>query len=95
MLLHAIRISDVVSLSVEKLSIHISLKDKISLRKKNKFEALYRQSLLKREEQMDEENLKEFLDRRKDIVFEIWTRSYEEERRRAEEDVTQVSLLSP
>lgn len=78
------------SLSVEKLSIHITLKEKVALRRKNKFEALYQQYLQKREEERDEEDLKVLLNRRREAVFEMCTRSYEEERKKAEEEIAQV-----
>lgn len=78
------------SLSVEKLSIHINLKEKVALRRKNKFEILYQQYLYKNEDERDEEDLKAFLDKRRDVVFEMCTRSYEEERKKAEEEFAQV-----
>ena len=80
-----------ISLSVEKLSIYISLKEKVSLRRRNKFVALHRHFIMKQEEEVSGKVLEVLLERRKDVVFEIWTRSYEEERRRAEDEVMQVS----
>ena len=77
---------------MEKLSIHIDLKERIALRRSNKFEALHRHYLRRSKEERDEEYLRAFLDKRREVVFEIWTRSYEEERRKAEEEITQVRM---
>lgn len=70
------------------------MKEKVALRRMNKFMALYDQYLHKREEERDEEDLKAFLDGRRDAVFEMCTRSYEEERKKAEEEIAQVNNSS-
>ena len=80
------------SLSVEKLSVHINLKEKVASRIRSKFESLYKQHLQQKEEEKSEEdNLRQFLEKRRDAVFEMCTRSYEEERKKAEEEFVQVS----
>lgn len=80
---------------MEKLSAHIILKEKISARKQRKLEAVYGQYLQKKEEEREEEHLRVFLKKRRDVVFEICTRLYEDERKRAEDTIIQVkkSLL--
>ena len=76
------------SISVEKLSILIKLKEKIAARRKQKFEAAYK--TFKKSEVLQEEELKAFLVKRRDIVYEICTRAYEEERRKAEDEFEKV-----
>ena len=78
---------------MEKLSVHIKLKEKISERKTRKFEAVHRMYLQKKDAEHEEEHLKVLLNKRRDVIFEICTRSYEEERRKAEDELTRVSLV--
>lgn len=76
---------------MEKLSVHIKLKEKISERKKRKFEAVHRLYLQKKDVEHEEDHLRVLLNKRRDVTFEICTRSYEEERRKAEDELAQVS----
>lgn len=80
----------ITSLSVEKLNIHINLKEKFTERRKNTFQFIFHEFLERKDEKRDEEELKMFLEKRRDAVFEMCTRSYEEERKKAEEEITQV-----
>jgi hypothetical protein len=77
-------------LSAEKLDIHIRLKEKITERKKRKFDAVHRMYLQKKDTENEAEHLKVLLNKRRDVTFEVCTRSYEEERRKAEDEFTQV-----
>lgn len=68
----------------------MKLKEKISERKKRKFDAVHRLYLQKKDVDREEEHLRVLLSKRRDITFEICTRSYEEERRKAEDELTMV-----
>ena len=76
---------------MEKLGIHMKLKKKIAERRGRKFDAVHRLYLQKKDAEHEEEHLRVLLNKRRDIVFEICTRSYEEERRKAEEEFVRVS----
>ena len=67
----------------------IKLKEKIAAKRKQKFETAYK--MFKIGEVLQEEELKAFLVKRRDIVYEICTRAYEEERRKAEDEFEKVS----
>ena len=77
---------------MEKLNTHAKLKEQIAARKKRKFEAVHRLYLQKRDPKSEEDHLRALLSKRRDVVFEICTRSYEEERRKAEDELTKVSV---
>lgn len=70
---------------------HIKLKEKVAERRKRKFEAVHRLYLQKKDMDSEEEHLRVLLNKRRDVTFEICTRSYEEERRKAEDELTRVS----
>lgn len=72
---------------MEKLNAHINLKERIVGIRKRKFEALHRlylQGKLKGKEGNTEEELNNFLEKRKEVLKEISTRAYERERRLSE-----------
>ncbi len=74
------------------MSIHIKLKEKIEVRRNRKFKAAHRQYLKMTFEQgHKKENLKMLLDKRRETLFEICTRLYEEERKKAEQEITEVN----
>ena len=80
------------SLSVEKLSIYIELKEKIAVKRSRKFEAAHRQYIkMSLEDRKRDKFLQAFIDKRRDILFEISTRFFEEERKKAEEVITKVT----
>ena len=70
---------------------HMKLKEKISERKKRKFDAVHRLYLQKKDADHEEEHLRVLLSKRRDVTFEICTRSYDEVRRKAEDELTRVS----
>lgn len=63
------------------------------MRRKRKFEAVQRMYLKERDEKNEEDILRAFLDKRRNVVFEICTRSYEEERRKVEDEIVHVNDL--
>ena len=69
----------------------MKLKEKISERKKRKFDAVHRLYLQKKDADHEEDHLRVLLSKRRDVTFEICTRSYDEERRKAEDELTRVS----
>jgi hypothetical protein len=85
------------SLALEKLRVHLKTKEKLSERKKRKFEAVQRKYLQAVQQNVDgsseKEALQNFLNQRKEVVMEIDTRGLEEERRKAEEDLAKVFIL--
>ncbi len=74
---------------MEKLSVLIKLKEKIAAKRKQKLEAAY--EMFRKSEKLQEELLRDFLVKRRDIVFEICTRAYEEERKKAEDEFEKVN----
>ena len=86
-------------MALEKLRVHLKTKEKLSERKKRKFEAVQRKYLQAIQQNMDrsseKEALQNFLSQRKEVAMEIDTRGFEEERRKAEEDLAKVSPLHP
>ena len=82
------------SLALEKLRVHLKTKEKISERKRRKFEAVQRKYLQAVQLNVDSSSAKEalqnFLNQRKEVAMEIDTRGLEEERRKAEEDLAKV-----
>ena len=79
------------SLSIERLSIHIKLKEKIATRRNRKFKAAHRQYLKSTFEGGHKgKNLTLLLNKRRDALFEICVRFYEEERKKAEGEITEV-----
>ena len=76
---------------MEQLTIYITLKEMIALKRIRKFEALYSMYLKKRtKEKRGERILRVFLDKRREIIYEISTRFYEEERKKAEDGFIRV-----
>ena len=82
-------------MALEKLRVHLKTKEKLSERKRRKFEAVQRKYLQAAQQNVDGsseiEALQNFLNQRKEVVMEIDTRGLEEERRKAEEDLAKVS----
>lgn len=85
------------SLALEKLRVHLKTKEKLSERKRRKFEAAQRKYLQAVQQNVDssseKEALQNFLNQRKEVAMEIDTRGLEEERRKAEEDLAKVFQL--
>ena len=87
------------SLALEKLRVHLKTKEKLSERKKRKFEAMQRKYLQGIQQKTDGDGLSEkeivqnYLNQRREVTMEIDTRYLEVERRRAEEDLVKVYLL--
>ena len=81
-------------MALEKLRVHLKTKEKISERKRRKFEAVQRKYLQAVQLNVDSSSVKEalqnFLNQRKEVAMEIDTRGLEEERRKAEEDLAKV-----
>lgn len=81
-------------MALEKLRVHLKTKEKISERKRRKFEAVQRKYLQAVQLNVDSSSAKEalqnFLNQRKEVAMEIDTRGLEEERRKAEEDLAKV-----
>ncbi len=81
------------SLSVELLTIYLKLKEKMILKKNRKFEATYNVYLKKSvEDRRNETLLRIFLEKIRETLFEISTRLYEEERKKAENEARMVIL---
>ena len=79
-------------MSIERLSIHIKLKGKIAVRRNRKLKAAHHQYLkMTFGEGHKEKNLHSLLSKRVDALFEIGMRFYEEERKKTEEEITEVS----
>ena len=78
---------------MEVLTIYLKLKERMALKRGRKFEATYNIYLTKSMEDKSSEGLlRIFLNKRRDILFEMSTRFCEEERKKAEEEIRQVSL---
>lgn len=86
-------------MALEKLRVHLKTKEKLSERKKRKFEAAQRKYLQAVQQNVDssseKEALQNFLSQRKEVAMEIDIRGFEEERRKAEEDLAKVSPSHP
>ena len=83
-------------MALEKLRIHLKTKEKLLERKKRKYEAVQLKYLLATQQKArgDEvSGLQTFLDQRREIAIEIDTRYLEDERRKAEEDITKVRQI--
>ena len=84
------------SLALEKLRVHLKTKEKLTERKKRKFEAVQRKYIYAMQHKTavdgssEKEAVKSFLDQRKEVILEIDTRYLDDERRKAEEDFAKV-----
>ena len=62
------------------------------MKRSRKFEAVHRQYIkMSLEDRKRDKFLQAFIDKRRDTVFEISTRFFEEERKKAEEVITKVT----